>query len=115
MEALASSRPPRRSWLAWGVASRPAPGEIVCGDAHRLQQAGSAALLAVADGLGHGVEAREAALAALIQLYPDGLPNNKVTVVIWDRVNRRLRELGKRIVSLKTVEGALRGFPKSRV
>jgi hypothetical protein len=42
---------------------------------------------------------REAALATLIHLYPDGLPDNKVTVVIWNSVNRRLRELGKRPVS----------------
>jgi hypothetical protein len=42
---------------------------------------------------------REAALAALIHLYPDGLPDNGVTVVIWNSVNRRLRELGKPPVS----------------
>jgi hypothetical protein len=57
---------------------------------------------------------REAALAALIQLYPDGLPDNKVAVVIWNSVNRRLRELGQRPVSQKTVQRALRDFPKSR-
>jgi hypothetical protein len=57
---------------------------------------------------------REAALVALIHLYPDGLPDNKVTVVIWNSVNRRLRELGQRTVSQKTVQRALRDFPKSR-
>jgi hypothetical protein len=55
---------------------------------------------------------REAALAALIYLYPDGLPD-KVTVVIWNSVDRRLRELGKQLVSEKTIERALRDFPKS--
>jgi hypothetical protein len=57
---------------------------------------------------------REAALAALIHLYPNGLPDNKVTVVIWNSVNRRLRELGKQPVSQKTVQRALHDFPKSR-
>jgi len=57
---------------------------------------------------------REAALAALIHLYPDGLPDNKVTVVIWNSVNRRLRELGQQTVSQKTVQRALRDFPKLR-
>ena len=56
----------------------------------------------------------ESALAALIQLYPNGLPDSKVTVVIWNSVNRRLREIGQRTVSQKTVQRALRDFPKSR-
>jgi len=57
---------------------------------------------------------REAAVAALTNLYPDGLPDNKVTVVIWNSVNRRLRELGQVTVSEKTIERALRDFRKSR-
>ena len=57
---------------------------------------------------------REAALTALIQLYPNGLPDSKVTVVIWNSVNRRLREIGQRTVSQKTVQRALQDFPKLR-
>ena len=57
---------------------------------------------------------REAAVAALTNLYPDGLPDNKVTVVIWNSVNRRLRELGQVTVSEQTIERALRDFRKSR-
>jgi hypothetical protein len=57
---------------------------------------------------------RTTTLTVLIQLYPDGLPNKKVAVVIWDSVNRRLRELGKRTVSLRTIKRVLRHFPKSR-
>ena len=57
---------------------------------------------------------REAAVAALTNLYPDGLPDNKVTVVIWNSVNRRLREIGQRTVSQKTVQRALQDFPKLR-
>jgi hypothetical protein len=58
---------------------------------------------------------RATVLTVLIELYPNGLPNNQVTVVIWDNVNRRLRQLGKQTVSLKTVKRALRDFLKSRV
>jgi hypothetical protein len=57
---------------------------------------------------------REATLAALIHLYPHGLPDNKVTVIIWNSVNRRLRELGKQPVSQRTIQRALRDFLKSR-
>ena len=57
---------------------------------------------------------RTTALTVLIQLYPHGLPNKKVAVVIWDSVNRRLRKLGKRTVGLRTIKRALRDFPKSR-
>ena len=57
---------------------------------------------------------RQAALAALIHLYPNGLPDNKVTAVIWDAVNRHLRKLRKRPVSQKTVQRALQDFPKLR-
>jgi hypothetical protein len=57
---------------------------------------------------------RETALAALMELYPNRLPDNKVTVVIWNSVNRRLRELGRPTVSEKTIERALRDFLKSR-
>ena len=54
---------------------------------------------------------RKAALVALIAIYPHGLPNNKPTVLIWDAINRRLRELGQLPVSRKTVQRALRDFP----
>jgi hypothetical protein len=50
--------------------------------------------------------------AALMELYPNGLPDNKVTVV--HSVNRRLHELGRPTVSKKTIERALRDFRKSR-
>jgi hypothetical protein len=57
---------------------------------------------------------RTTTLTVLIQLYPHGLPTKRVAVVIWDSVNRRLRELGKRTVGLRTIKRALRDFPKSR-
>jgi phosphoserine phosphatase RsbX len=45
-----------------GAAQRSAPGETVCGDAYAILAHGSTTLIALADGLGHGSEAAEAAL-----------------------------------------------------
>lgn len=44
----------------FGVWSRPHPGEEVNGDAYYITRRGSSTLLAVIDGLGHGVGAKEA-------------------------------------------------------
>src|SRR6266571_1498842 len=46
--------------IAWGVASRPSPGEVASGDLHLIQPTMDGVLLAVVDGLGH----RDAAIAA---------------------------------------------------
>jgi phosphoserine phosphatase RsbX len=52
-------------WLGpieWAAASRPRPGENVCGDRSiAVDVNGTGALLGVLDGLGHGAEAAEAA------------------------------------------------------
>jgi hypothetical protein len=56
---------------------------------------------------------REAVMAVLIELYPAGPPRQKLAVLVWDTVNRRLRELGKRAVSQTTVARALYDFRKS--
>jgi hypothetical protein len=44
-----------------GAARRPAFGESVCGDAYWVGRAPAGVLVALVDGLGHGVEAAEAA------------------------------------------------------
>ena len=51
--------------LEWAVASKPIPGETVLGDACLVQRRRDGALLAVADGLGHGPEAAKAAEMAI--------------------------------------------------
>lgn len=48
-----------------GVASRPARGERVCGDAHVVAPFEGGVLVAAIDGLGHGEEAAQAAQVAL--------------------------------------------------
>lgn len=50
--------------LDWAVEARPCPGEVECGD-RSLVVSGSETLLAVVDGLGHGVEAARAAARAI--------------------------------------------------
>src|SRR5213593_1172653 len=54
--------------IAWGVASRPLPSEIVCGDLHLIQPTMDGVLLAVVDGLGHGDAAIAAAQTAMAVL-----------------------------------------------
>src|ERR1043166_7538068 len=51
--------------IDWGVASRPMPGEAVCGDLHLIKPIQDGLLAAVVDGLGHGREAWVAASTAI--------------------------------------------------
>jgi anti-sigma regulatory factor (Ser/Thr protein kinase) len=52
---------PSSASFAWGAISRPAPREIFCGDGWRVAERNDEFTLMVVDGLGHGVEAAEAA------------------------------------------------------
>ena len=54
--------------IAWGVASRPSPGEVASGDLHLIQPTMDGVLLAVVDGLGHGDAAIAAAQTAMAVL-----------------------------------------------
>src|SRR6185295_6176572 len=54
--------------IDWGVATRPLPGEVVCGDLHLLKPIRDGVLAAVVDGLGHGNEAAIAAKTAVTVL-----------------------------------------------
>ncbi len=54
--------------IAWGVASRAAPGEVVSGDLHLIKPITDGVLAAVVDGLGHGDEAATAAKIAIAAL-----------------------------------------------
>src|SRR4030095_3669721 len=64
--AVPSGRQPRRSAsvpLVVGVVCVPYPGETVCGDAWMVAQQAERCLMLVADGLGHGLAAADAARA----------------------------------------------------
>lgn len=54
-----------RSHTGWGAVSLAMPGETVCGDSWTVSNNGSVRTLFVADGLGHGHEAAEAAVEAV--------------------------------------------------
>src|SRR5882762_163907 len=65
MREASVSTPPL---IEWGVATLALPGEAQSGDLHLVQPAGTGVLVAVVDGLGHGVEAATAAQAAVAAL-----------------------------------------------
>src|SRR2546427_9658051 len=54
--------------IEWGVASLALPGEAESGDRHLVKPVGTGVLVAVVDGLGHGIEAASAAKAAVAAL-----------------------------------------------
>ncbi|HEV8325556.1 MAG TPA: SpoIIE family protein phosphatase [Myxococcota bacterium] len=61
---MSGGPPPALRFLDWSVAEAPHPGQAVSGDRHLVCPISGGALLAVVDGLGHGVEAADAAGAA---------------------------------------------------
>lgn len=108
-----------RAAFEWGVASRPRPGETQCGDRYIVSLLPDGALLAVADGLGHGEEAAAAAdhairivdqhstrpLADLVALCHDRLRRTRgaaLSLARWHAERRVLDWLG-----VGNVEGLL--------
>ncbi len=90
---------PSQAALRIGVVSEPHPGETVCGDAWVVVEGRGRALLAVADGLGHGPQAAEAAnLAMQVCREHAGQPPHD----IMEACDRALR--GSRGAALAVVE-----------
>ncbi|MBI4454996.1 MAG: SpoIIE family protein phosphatase [Acidobacteria bacterium] len=54
--------------VEWGVASVPCSEENICGDQHLVKPFSNGVLIAVVDGLGHGIEAKNAASIAVATL-----------------------------------------------
>jgi serine phosphatase RsbU (regulator of sigma subunit) len=75
--------------LKIGMAHRAAPGEEHSGDRFFLQQSGGHALLALIDGLGHGVQAAAAAEAARASLVDGG---GRSVSLLLQTCHARLRE-----------------------
>lgn len=80
-----------------GAIALPAFGETVCGDAWAMSADATRAALLVADGLGHGEGAREAAAAAVVEFLADPLAAPSRTL---DKVHRRLRSTRGAAVAL---------------
>jgi anti-sigma regulatory factor (Ser/Thr protein kinase) len=97
--------PPRQSdpGLWAGAVSLAAPGERVCGDGWAFAFGEGAAAMVVADGLGHGPDAAEAAAAALEVFAEDPFAGPRVLV---EQVHRRLRSTRGAAVMLLQVDTA---------
>lgn len=85
-----------------GARSRPLPGHKVNGDAYAVRFLGAdVALAAVIDGLGHGVEAHEAAIAAreLIESEP-----NLDLEALFINLDRRLRRTRGAVIAIARID-----------
>lgn len=78
-----------RALLEVGVAQLASPGELLSGDRYFVQQSANRALLGVIDGLGHGVEAANAAEAARAVLEA---PSGQSLGSLLQRCHERLRD-----------------------
>jgi negative regulator of sigma-B (phosphoserine phosphatase) len=75
--------------VEWGVAGKQMPGETHSGDLHLVKMVDRGVLLAVADGLGHGKEAAEAAKIAIDSVEAH---SHEPLIRIIEYCGRRLRE-----------------------
>lgn len=76
------------SRFQWGAISRPAPREQLCGDTWRVSERDGELALMVADGLGHGPAAAEAADVAAAAFEENGFAP---LAELFERADRRLR------------------------
>jgi hypothetical protein len=74
--SLIAPEAPGRNGIRWASICAPRPGELACGDGVSIERRGATATIVVADGLGHGEGAAEAAGLALasFQAHPDDSP-----------------------------------------
>jgi anti-sigma regulatory factor (Ser/Thr protein kinase) len=79
---------PAEGRICVGAVSLVAPGEQVCGDGWAFAVDGARSAMIVADGLGHGPDAAEAAQAALDAFAEDAMAAPRE---LLQRVHRRLR------------------------
>jgi serine/threonine protein phosphatase PrpC len=89
--------------ICTGAVSIAAPGERVCGDGWAFAVQGHMAALIVADGLGHGPDAAEAAAAALDAFAEDPLAGPRI---LLERTHRRLRSTRGAAVMLLQADAA---------
>jgi len=83
--------------VEWGVAESHMPGEALSGDLHLVKPLETGVMLAVADGLGHGKAAAEAARLALnaVEEY-----SHKPLVEVMENCSRKLRGTRGVVMSL---------------
>ncbi|MDO8543312.1 MAG: SpoIIE family protein phosphatase [Opitutaceae bacterium] len=91
----------RTSCIEWSVASRALPGEASSGDLHLVTPARAGVLVAVVDGLGHGVEATAAAQIAVNLLHEHA---GESVIALAQHCHRGLRETRGVVMTLMTIE-----------
>ncbi len=89
--------------ICTGAVSIAAPGEWACGDGWAFALQGDVAAMVVADGLGHGPQAAEAAEAALEAFAEDPFASPRTQL---ERVHRRLRSTRGAAVLLLQADAA---------
>ena len=97
----------RASTFRVGAVNVPKPGEEVCGDSWGAARSGEDLVIVVADGLGHGPDARMASSEAVRQLYenPD-LPPKAMLMRIHEAL-RSTRGAAAAVARIDSVRGKL--------
>lgn len=96
-----------KSQIVWGVATRAAPGEDICGDLHLVKVSADSALLAAVDGLGHGTEAVAAAKTALSVLESSADQPLEIQVMRCHLALRKSRGVVMTVVKLSFADDKL--------
>lgn len=91
----------RSALIDWAVATLALPGEAESGDLHLVTSVASGVLVAVADGLGHGVEAATAARAAVTALERHA---HEAPLSLIERCHRALQGTRGAVMSLALLD-----------
>lgn len=101
--AVAAVEPEPESFDVGGVALA-APGETACGDAWSVARRGRRLAILMADGLGHGPVAREAAVAAVDEFQTEAFA---APAEVLGRVHEQLRSTRGAAVAMAQVDAEL--------
>ncbi len=84
-----------------GVVNVPKPGQLVCGDSWAIEQTGDQTTILVSDGLGHGIDARDASAEAvrIFHSYPSSSPQAMI-----ERVHGGLRSTRGAAVAVARID-----------
>lgn len=125
-----TGRAPGGDLIAWGIAEAPLPEEPVSGDLHVVQSSANGILIAVVDGVGHGIEAAAAAkiVAANLRAFAHESPiplmlrcheelkgtrGAVMTLVSFDRCDRTMTWLGVGNVEAVLFRPSAEGYARS--
>lgn len=95
------------SAVEWGVAAKQMPGQALSGDLYLVEPTERGTLVAVADGLGHGKEAAEAAKVALEAIKERAHIPLTQTLEECNREVRRTRGVVISMAFVNSLDGAM--------